>query len=269
MNITYPDGSQLTSTALTDDQIQLAFQIITCQMLGILTDPWGFTITLAIGQFVLSVNSVSNLYIGQIIVAAGVPVGTTVTGVDPVAVKVYLSNAATANGVVNATVTDPQAPYKVRIGWQIEGQPGPPIGEDTVTVRCVPWDTDYGRMRDVTGTVLDTTITQTDVFTRGWKTIWTFYGPGSLDKARAVRSGLITIDFVANYLAGINLYVIPSIKEPERVPDNFQARWWERVDMEVKFYEQITETFTVGTVGSVEVKVYTKDGEIADFTVTE
>lgn len=266
--ITYPDGSQLTSTALTDAQIQTTFQVITAQMLGILTSPMNLHVTLVIGQFVLTVDSTVNLYQGLVISATGLKAGTVISGVDTVNNTITVTNTPTVNGVVAASVTDPNAYYKVRIGWQIEGQPGPPISEDTVTITCYPIDTDYGRMRDVIGTVSGNTIINTDVYTRAWRTHWTFYGPNALDNARAVRSALITIQFVTDYLSNVNLYVNPSIEEPKRVPENFQGRWWERLDLDVEFNEQVTETFTVGTVGSVEVKVYTKDGQISDFTVT-
>jgi hypothetical protein len=271
MSITYyPDGSSLTSTALTETQIQTAFQVVTAQMLGILTSPWSFKITnAAIGAFVVPVNSLVNLYQGEVVVALGVPTGTQISGIDLVDQTITLTNSITANGSnIAASVTDPQAFYKVRIGWQTEGQPGPSIGTDIVTLRCSPIDTEYGRMRDLVSTNSDSQITYTDVFTRAWRVSWTLYGPDALDDARAIRSALDTIQFVTDYLSGFNLYVNPSIKEPQRVPENFQGRWWERVDLEAEFNEQITETFTVGIVESVEVQVFTKEGKISDFTVS-
>jgi hypothetical protein len=77
------------------------------------------------------------------------------------------------------------------------------------------------------------------------------------------------VSYVDSFLAGYNILVNPDVEEPGRSPDLFQGQWWERVIMKAEFNEQITETLTVGTVGSVEVKVYTKDGKLADFTVQE
>jgi hypothetical protein len=111
------------------------------------------------------------------------------------------------------------------------------------------------------------TITNTDVFTRRWRVYWTFYGPNSLDNARAVRSALITIQQFADLFAVSNLYVDPSIEEPHRVPENFQGEWWERVDLVAEFNEQVTETFTTGTIGSVEILGYTKDGQFITVTL--
>lgn len=200
--IPYPDGSSLTSTALSVEDIETAFQDITIQMLGF------------------------------------------------------------------QNLSDSDKYSKVRIGWQREGQPGPTISNDTIFIRCTPLDTDYGRMRDVVGSVVGENILNVDVFTRAWKTAWTFYGDNSLNYAAAVRSALITIQFVYDFLDGKKLYVNPSIKEPQRVPEQFQGRWWERVDLEVHFNEEVTETFTIGTAASVEVIVSDSSGIISDFPVT-
>lgn len=264
---TYPDGSQLTSTALTDTEIQTAFQLITAQMLGIITDPITLNVTLNSGSKTAAAASVLNIYVGELIVAPGLPTGTLVNGVN--GTQIYLSNKATQTGQQVATVTDPNAFYKVRIDWQDEGQPGPPFSDDTVAIRAVTIDTEYSRQRDVTAKpATDTTMTSTDVYTRAWRVYWNFYGTNALDHSRAVTSGLEKIQFVIDFLSNINLYVNPDIEVPIRFRENFQGRWWERCDLFAEFNEQITETFTVGLVKSVEVIGFTKDGQFTDTTVT-
>lgn len=265
--ITYLDGSQLTSTALTDDQIQLAFQVVTAQMLGLVM--FQVSIALVKNSNVATPSSMLYLAIGQMVTSPSLPLGppaATITAVG--ASTITLSLNATADSTEIATVSNPLVTSQVRIAYQIQGQPGPPIDTSTVTIYCLPIDAEYSRMRDLTPTANDTSITQTDVFTRRWKTHWTFYGPNALDDARAVRSALDTIQFVADYLAGFNLYVDPSIKEPQRGPQEFQGRYWERIDLEAEFNEQVNETFTVGLVQSVKVLTYTKDDLQSDNTVT-
>jgi hypothetical protein len=265
---TYPDGSQLVSSALTKNQIELAMQIATCQMLGILTGPWNAQFTLTTGLATAVVLSTLNLYPGQLVACAGVPTGTTILSIAGDVVT--FSNAATATGAALGSVTDPLAPQKVRIAWQQQGQPGPAINADTCFVRCTPVDADFSRTRDLTsppGNIDDTTVTQNDVFTRAWRTFWTFYGPNGVDNARAVRSALIKIQIFADLLATNNLYVNPSIAEPMRVPEDFQGEWWERVDLAALFNEQVTESYIVNAVASVEVIGYTVAGEFIDTTV--
>lgn len=269
--ITYPDGSSLASTALTVDQIQTAFQIVTANMLGLTTDPFQSALNLTLGSKTISVQdgTVTKITVGMMVTVVGLPTNTFVTAVDYFDQEITVSNAATATSFILGTITNPQAFNSVRIAWQIEGQPGPSIDADTVTLRCTPLDTEYGRMMDVTGGDNGAGLfAQTNIYTRAWRTFWTFYGPNSLDHARAVRSALVTIQFTADYLETFSLYVNPSIEQERRFPENFQARWWERVDLFADFNEQVTETFTVGYVRSVEVKGYTKDGQFTDFTVT-
>jgi hypothetical protein len=287
-NFTYPDGTQLTSTALTDQQIESAFQLATCQMLGILTYPispqalgvlppslvtyftsypppaWTVQLTITSGLNTAVVTSLLNLYVGLLVSGTGIPALTYITNIS--GNNVTLSNSATVSGTVTASVTDVNAYSKVRIGWQIQGQPGPPITQDTTFIRYEPLDTEFSRLRDAVGSSTDVTYTTTDIFTRTGKIYWTFYGPNALDRARAVRSALITIQQFADLLAISNLYINPSIEEPRRVPENFQGEWWERIDLVAEFNEQVTETYTVGTVESVQVTLYDKSGELETFT---
>jgi len=261
--ITYLDGTSLTSTALTNSQIETAFQIVTAQMLGIVI--FQVSVTYTLNSNIATPAYMGNLAIGQSVTSASIPTGTTITAIG--STTITISSPATANSTETSTIAAPNAYSQVRIGWQQEGQPGPSIDIDTCFLRCAPHDTEYGRMRDKVPSTSGNTITYTDVYTRAWKTYWTFYGDNSLDRARALISALITIQFVANFLSEYNLYVNPDIKQEQRLPENFQGRWWERVDVEVMFNEQVTETYTVGTAGSVEVKVYDKNGLENDFTV--
>lgn len=264
---TYPDGSQLLApSALTDDLIQKVFQNLTCQMLGILIAPWEVQFTLAAGQSVAQASSPINLYYGQLIDCTGVSTATSITGFGSDG-SVFMSSPAIASGTSTGSVTDPKCYYKVRVGWQQLGQPAWAIDEDTCIIRCATVPSDYSETRDLTNTAGDTTVTQSDTFTRCWKTFWTFYGPNSIDRARAVRSALMKIDFVAYTLAQSNLYLIPDISEPLRSPEDFQGQWWERVDMTAIFNEQVNEQYVVNAIASVEVIGFTENGQFTDFTV--
>ena len=266
-SVTYPDGSQFTTTALTDSIIETAFQQLSAQMLGWTAIPLTVQFAFTQGSNQATVTTNLFLYVGQLVVASALPTDTTIIAIN--GTTITLSNNATASGSQNGTVTDPLVWNKVRIGWQQEGEPGPDITFDTVTVRCTPVDTYFSRLRDQVRVPNDsTTLTQQDVFTRTWRTHWTFYGPNALIYSKTIQSSLIKSDFVSSALATNNLYVNPDIAEPLRNPELWQGRWWERVDMWAEFNEEITETLTVGTVASVEVKVYTKDGEVLDTTVS-
>jgi hypothetical protein len=291
---TYPDGSQLTSTAINEEQAQAMFQLVTGQMLGvlmvpygaqppgllsslppalaasygpILARPWQVELTLANGQFTAQASSTALLYANQLVSCMGLPAGTQITNVGP-GNTVWLSLPATVNATNLATISDPNCFSAVRQGWQQTGQPAWNIAADICVVRCEPLDTDYGRVHDSTQTLSNITAVFTDVYTRAWRTYWTFYGPNSTDRARAVHSALVTIQQFADLLASANWYVNPSIPQPNRVPELFQGQWWPRADLYADFNEQVTETYTTGTVEQVPVGIYTEAGELAAFTVT-
>jgi hypothetical protein len=268
--ITYPDGSTLTSTALTKNQIETLLQVLTCQLLGIVAMPWTVSFVVTAGEAVGTTASLTNLYAGQVISCPGLPPGTRLNSVEPINRQLYFSNPATATGNQYGTVVDPLAFSKVRIGWQQQGQAGWGVNDDIAFVRCTPVDADYSRGRD--GDTIDTPegtkILQSDNYTRQWRTAWCFYGPNSIDSARAVRAALGRASFADTALAAMGLYVNPSIAEITRVPEMFQGQWWERVDLAAIFNEDIRETVEVNAVASVEVFGFIRQGQFTDVTVT-
>jgi hypothetical protein len=236
-------------------------------MLGYTVTPVTSVMALTLGSSVALASSLSFLYAGQSVSGTGVPANTTILGFGPEN-SVFLSNAATSSGSFSLTITDPLVWSKVRIGWQQQGQPGPDINSDTLIIYCYPIDTPYSRLRDNVGLIpVSTMVTQQDVFTRSWRAHFTFYGPNSLVSSKLIQSALIKVPFVDYYLTSYGIFINPSIEEPKREPELFQGEWWERVDLIFECNEQVTETYTVGTVASVEVKVYSADGLDEDFTV--
>lgn len=153
----------------------------------------------------------------------------------------------------------------VRVSWQTEGQPFENVDRDVCYVSCVPQDVEYSRVRDRvfsgTGPVVENWL-----YTKGWRISWCFYGPNGEDRARAVRSAAF-MDYFNDQLSLSNLYLVNDPSEITRVPEHFNAQWWERSDFHLVMYEQVTETISDGAATSVEVKVYDKDGLEADINV--
>jgi len=288
--ITYPDGTSLTSTAIDERQAQSMMQLVTGRMLGVLMTPysaaalatlppalsaveaatlaapWQTTLTLTAGQSSAPAASTALLYPNQTAVGTGLQAGTRVTAVGP-GNLVWLSLPATVSGPQTATFADPDCFSAVRVGWQQEGQPAWNIAADICVVRCEPIDTDYGRMRDSVQSLQGITAVFTDTYTRAWRVYWAFYGPNSTDRARAVRSALVTIQQFADLLATAGWYVNPSISMPQRVPELFQGQWWPRTDLYADFNEQVTETYATGTVEQVQVIVNRATGVYETLTI--
>ena len=157
---------------------------------------------------------------------------------------------------------------RVRVNWQTQGQPFENVNADVCYVSAVPLDVEYNRVRDRSWAGASVTSTETWVFTRGWRFAWVFYGPnGSADAQRVWDATFI--DYFTDALAASNLYPLSDPPAPMRVPEQFNAQWWERADFHLDLYEQVTETIQYGVASSVEVKVYdgSPNDPVADITV--
>ena len=159
-------------------------------------------------------------------------------------------------------VADPKtAFYKVRVGWQQEGQPAWKISEDVCILRAVLENADFARVRDElfwenTDSPPGTDLTKQMGFTQVWNLHLTFYGPNCEDHARLVLSAM-TLDWVHDILAASDIYRIPATARPTYLPENFQGQWWPRADVEIQFNEEVTETITAHSAASVDVTVVT------------
>lgn len=160
--------------------------------------------------------------------------------------------------------TDPISPLDpvyglVRIGWQQQGQPTQKITEDITYLRATEEDEDINRTRDFeyvdSGNDTEDVVELT-TYTRVWKIFWTIYGPNSFDRARMLRSALLSYN-VHDLLAASNLYLVTSVAAPRRVPELRNGQWWERVDFEARFNEGTVEAPLVPTATSVDIDVVT------------
>ena len=250
---TFPDGSQLTSTALTLNAINLLLQQVVC---GIFNLNAGFqTVTTFIaGSNVVSVASTSGLFVGQAVLVPGVEGATTVTEID--GLNVTLSQPMTIDGsFVIAYGADPDSYKKVRIGWQSEGQPGWEIWEDITTIEATLVEDSIFQMRNQIDAANDSqTLLRTTQYTRPWRVDFTLYGPNSLDRARLIQSALL-LAWTHDAFALSRLWMLPNLKTPKRMPELFDEQYWERVDFSVMFYEGVEETITVPLMRSVQVFV--------------
>lgn len=268
LTINYPDGSQLTSTELSQADFETAIQDVTAQCLGLLPDPLTIPVTLALNSNTFNIGIPLPIYAGQTVTGTGIPADTVVNSVDS-NLNVVISNNATVSGQQNLTFEDPLVYSKVRVGWNKQGEPGPSIDSDTVSVIGKTLDTPFSRLRDsVWADGSNFTVTQTDVYTRTWRVTFIFYGPNASVNSKIVQSSLIKIPAIDSSLAANNLYVNPSIAEPEVFKELFQGQWWPRADLEAEFNEQITEVFTVGAVKSVPINIQDSNGNSVDFTVS-
>ncbi len=143
--------------------------------------------------------------------------------------------------------------YFCRISYQREGQPAWKIDEDVVSLFCRQIDSPYDRVREKKLIYFDPHFIAMAVsYTRAWATSWTFYGQHSFDRARLIKSALFR-DASKASLKQANLFLVPDIPAPRRVPEVYDGRWWERVDLTAQIYEAVTEHETVPAIEHVPV----------------
>jgi hypothetical protein len=267
-NTTFPQGGVLTSTAFTPDGMDGIFQLLTTQMLGIAANTQ-IVAQLATGSNVIVTPlTVLNIFAGFFVVGIGIPANTTITGMSGQGTNllIELSNNATLSGEYTLGIYDPVANTRVRLSWQTEGAPAFTIDDDVLFIRCAEEESDYN-VRDETWSTGDSQAIQTRVYSRLWNVFFRARGPNSFDTIRLIKSMLLQ-DFPHDTLAALNLYMVTATSTPVRAPELFDGRWWEQVDYNADFFEQVTETYTITTVDSVEIIGYTKDGQKFDIKPT-
>jgi hypothetical protein len=151
----------------------------------------------------------------------------------------------------------------VRVGWQQQGQPFLKITEDVVFLRCAEEDDQYNRVRDVSINSQDQQLMQ---YTRVWRVWWTLYGPNSYDNSRIIRSALFS-QATHDIFSSAQLYFVTNPSAPQRVPEEKDGQWWERVDFSARFNEFVTETPPVTYADSVVVTLENSGGVIATIPV--
>jgi hypothetical protein len=164
--------------------------------------------------------------------------------------------------------TDPLANTKVRLSWQTSGAPAYTIDDDVLFIRCREESTPYSEVRDeVRSDNGNGSAVRTRTYSRMWNVFFRARGPNSFDTIRLIKSMLLE-DWTHDSLAQSKLYMITVMGTPVRAPELYEGRWWEQVDFNADFLEQIDETLTTGNVASVEVIGQTDTGETFDVKVT-
>lgn len=267
--VTYPSGAVLSTSAITAAQMQLIWQVLALQMLGI--PAWFDSATTTANSNVVAVENGGLYSQGQEFWLPGVVPGVPAATIQSISGNNLTLSVAALSAVTGAqcTICNPGAFSQVRTEWPPNGQADWSNTQDVAFVGCVETDDPYDRIRDQIITPNDdVSVTRTQTYTRVWRISFTLYGPNSTTNANLLRSGLFQ-DFVAQFLAGYSLALVTDYKPPIRAPELFQGQWYERVDFDFSLNELVTETTTVSTAASVEVKVYNANGLLADFTVSE
>jgi len=128
---------------------------------------------------------------------------------------------------------------KVRLSWPTDGAPGWKITDDIIFVRINDYDDPITKQRDIQSAPIDdnTTILSQE-YTRALEISWSLYGPNSWDNSFLLKNNLY-LQSIHDQMANSNIYIVPNISAPIRMPELFSAKWWEHTTMNARFYEYV------------------------------
>ncbi len=181
--------------------------------------------------------------------------------------EVCLSREQLENALWHAVVVclgmnpEDQAPQNaVRVSWPVYGKPGSnpgwTRGEDVCFIRLTENTSDpYAGLQDVTHEYDEASAQQREIvcYTRVHTCYLIFYGPNAFDHADRVRLAMHRSANLA-FLREKNLYPVPGIGAPVRVPELFNSEWWDRADLSISLYEYVRREYNEAHYETAEVK---------------
>jgi hypothetical protein len=167
----------------------------------------------------------------------------------------------------------------VRCGYQDDGEPSWDFAKDTCIITSFPLGEPFSRVRDQRWLTNDNvSLLNPMSYTQVWRIHFTLYGPNAFDRARLIVSTIFGTDWARNWLinncpqSGVPvvqpIYPIPDIARPVRNRELFQRRWWNRVDVDLKFNELVIEQIIVPSAAGTQITIDTDTGITQSVNVT-
>lgn len=162
--------------------------------------------------------------------------------------------------MLNLDMTKKENQDKVRIAWPTVGAPSWKINEDIVFLRITPIDDKLARTLSIiydTNSIDNINLNKETGYTRVHKVDFTLYGPTSYDNADLIRYILLEPNSYKDEFKNKNLFVIPDIPMPTRLPELYNGQWWDRTDFSANFNEAVIRRSLVPFIESAEIKLIT------------
>lgn len=170
------------------------------------------------------------------------------------------------------------AAYFVRVAWPTSGAPAWKVTENICFLRVTEEDDQRINIeREVKLTLSENDPLMLNEETSRSRVIalnLIFYGPNSWENAETVKDSIYSgsLDFRFD-LSKEKIYPLPTIPAARRIPEPFQSQYWERVDLEIRFNENIKKNRDIATIGEVPMFVkhvnVRSETESREFTIEE
>lgn len=149
---------------------------------------------------------------------------------------------------------------KVRFAYPAKGQPAWDIDKNYIVITLAPVSNPYDKLRDIKFKEFDDDNAEQEVFyTRVFSCLWTHYGPDAYDLADELRSGLL-LEENRRTLAVNDIFPLTQVPTPVRIPYDYNAQWWERVDLQAYYNVGTLRTSEMPYLKSADISIYTEDG---------
>jgi hypothetical protein len=160
-----------------------------------------------------------------------------------------------------ATANDSTNPgWKVRVGWQQQGQPAYTITDDVCIITAYTDDDPFGRVTDTLLSANDSaSLTQETSYTQVWKIHFVCYGPNAFTNAVLIVAAM-GLDWVHDALAVSNIYAVTDWKRPEVLYENEDGQWWQRADVKLRFNELVQMNLIVPAAAGIGVTLVKENG---------
>ena len=143
---------------------------------------------------------------------------------------------------------------KVRIAWPTGGAPAWRIDEDITFLQITPVDDFFARQRDIGYSDQDTENAKRSVnYSRVHQIQWICYGPSSFENIETIRHSIFLPDF-KNQFKTKNMHLVTDVGMPQRSPELFNGRWWERSNITVRYNEGVERSSTVPYIQEIKIE---------------
>jgi hypothetical protein len=159
---------------------------------------------------------------------------------------------------------------KVRLAWPTQGAPSWKIDEDIVFLRVTPIDDRVARTLNIIYNTNDEDneyLKKKIGYTRVHKIDFTLYGLNSYDNADLIRYSLLDPHLFKSEFKAKNLFAIPDIPMPTRLPELYNNQWWERTDFSATFNEGVIREQQTPFIKSAEIELVTNKGQTIDIPI--
>lgn len=154
---------------------------------------------------------------------------------------------------------------RIRMSWPTDGAPSWTITEDVAFLRVYEVNDQYNRQKDTTyRSNNDSSLIQTEAYTRIIGVDWIIYGPNSFDDADTIRNGLTSSETLRNN----NMHLILDRPSAMRAPELYNGQWWERSNLTAYFNHRVSREYTIPTIEAAQVILKTEKGDVEIGNIT-